>query len=62
MSDETLSAALKNVRVRVPESLEDLAELRAEVRAADAALGDALRRAALERQAPSDRHAGGGER
>ena len=62
MSDETLSAALKNVLVRVPESLEDLAELRAEVRAADAALGAALRTATMERRAQHDRHVAGGER
>lgn len=62
MSDEMLSAALKTVRVRVPESLADLADLRAEVRAADAALGTSLRTVALERTGQHDRRAGGGAR
>ena len=62
MSDETLAAALKSVRVRVPESIEDMAALRAEVRAADAAFGAALRTATSKRLAPHDQHDGGGER
>ena len=60
MSDETLAAALKTLHMRVPESPEDVAALRAEVRAADAALGAALRTAS-ERRVRHDRHAAGGE-
>ena len=62
MSDETLAASLQAVRVRVPESLADAAELRAKVRAADAALGAAMRKTTSDRTAQHDRHAGGGER
>jgi hypothetical protein len=62
MPDETLTAALHAVRVRVPDSLEDAARLRAEIRSADAALGAALRAATSERLARLDRDADGGER
>ncbi|UJP09168.1 hypothetical protein L2X99_12015 [Microbacterium sp. KUDC0406] len=44
MPDRRLRAALDGLRVRVPASPEDAAALRAEVRAADAALGELLRR------------------
>ena len=62
MPDETLTAALKALRVRVPQSLAEAAELRAEVRAADAALGVAMRAATAERTARRDQSTGGGER
>lgn len=55
MSDEELRAALAGLRVRIPESAEDADALRAEVRAADAALGVRLRAAANERRAAADR-------
>lgn len=45
MSDE-LRAAQQRLQARVPVSIEDAAALRAEVRAADAALGAWLRRSA----------------
>ncbi|MEV4777080.1 hypothetical protein LTA6_000684 [Microbacterium sp. LTA6] len=62
MSDESLAAALQGLRVRVPVSAADAADLRAEVRAADAALGAWLRTATTERLAQRDRHDDGGER
>lgn len=62
MSDESLAAALQGLRVRVPVSAADAADLRAEVRAADAALGAWLRTAMTERLAQRDRHDDGGER
>lgn len=51
MSDEDLRAALAGLRVRIPESVQDADALRAEVRAADAALGERLRAAAARRHA-----------
>ncbi|MFE7019815.1 hypothetical protein, partial [Microbacterium sp. NPDC057650] len=45
MSDDRVREALDGLRVRVPETAEDAAALRAEVQAADAALGELLRRA-----------------
>ena len=62
MPDETLTAALKTLRLRVPESLADAADLRAEVRAADVALGAALRRTTSERLARQAAHADRRER
>ena len=62
MSDESLAAALQGLRVRVPVSAADAADLRAEVRAADAALGAWLRTATTERLAQRDWHDDGGER
>ena len=61
MPDETLTATLKALRLRVPESLEDAASLRAEVRAADIALGAVIRTATSERRARHDQHASGRE-
>ncbi|MFC4140616.1 MULTISPECIES: hypothetical protein [unclassified Microbacterium] len=46
MTDDRLKEALDGLRVRVPTTPEDVAALRAEVQAADAALGELLRRAA----------------
>lgn len=51
MDIEVLKAARDRLRVRVPASADDAAELRAEVRAADAAIGDILRAAAASRHA-----------
>ena len=62
MPDESLTAALQGVRVRVPASAADAADLRAEVIAADAALGAWLRTAAAERRAQRDPSEDGGER
>lgn len=53
MSDDDLRAALSGLRVRIPQSAQDADALRAEVRAADAALGRHLRAAATQRQAGS---------
>lgn len=60
MSDETLTAALAGLRLRVPVDAADAADLRAEVRAADAALGTWLRTAQAQRVAQYDRHNDGG--
>ncbi|WP_313355073.1 hypothetical protein [Microbacterium sp.] len=54
MSDDDLRAALAGLRVRVPHSAQDAVALRAEVRAADAALGRHLRVGAAQRQAGRD--------
>ncbi|UNK70411.1 hypothetical protein [Microbacterium sp. H1-D42] len=51
MSDEVLRTALAGLTVRIPTSAADAAALREEVRAADAALGTALRAAAAQRSA-----------
>lgn len=53
MSDDDLRPALAGLRVRIPQSAQDAVALRAEVRAADAALGRHLRAAAAQRQAGS---------
>ncbi|MFP1601167.1 hypothetical protein ACLD0U_00585 [Microbacterium sp. 2216-1] len=45
IDDDALQRALAGLYVRIPRSDEDAAQLRAEVRAADAALGAALRAA-----------------
>ncbi|MGW9628042.1 hypothetical protein [Microbacterium sp. NPDC055521] len=54
MSDDDLRTALAALRVRIPQSAQDADALRAEVRAADAALGRHLRAAATQRQASSE--------
>ncbi len=61
MSDASLTAALQGLRVRVPTSAADAADLRAEVIAADAALGAWLRTAATAGLAQRDRHDDGGD-
>lgn len=58
MSDDLLKTALAGLRVRVPASAADTAALREEVRAADAALGTALRAAAAQRGAAANEGAG----
>ena len=50
MDDEVLRAAMDGLRARVPASPADAAALRAEVRAADAALRNLLRQAAARRR------------
>lgn len=59
MSNDALTAALGGLRVRVPESAADADALRAEVRAADAALGEWLRTASDRRGSAAPRHDGG---
>ncbi|MGN7860813.1 hypothetical protein ACTJI8_09530 [Microbacterium sp. 22303] len=54
MSEEALKAARDGLHVRVPASLADAAALRAEVRAADAALGAWLRSVGAGRAARAD--------
>ncbi|MBY6060041.1 hypothetical protein [Microbacterium esteraromaticum] len=49
IDDDALQRALTGLHVRVPRSEADAAQLRAEVRAADAALGAALRAAGRRR-------------
>lgn len=61
MSEETLRAAMRSLRVRVPASAADAAELRAEVRAADAALGAWLRETTAGRLARHDQSDDGGD-
>jgi hypothetical protein len=61
MSEETLRAAMQSLRVRVPTSAADAAELRAEVRAADAALGAWLRETTADRLARHDQSDDGGD-
>lgn len=50
MDDEVLRAAMDRLHARVPASATDAAALRAEVRAADVALGNVLREAAARRR------------
>lgn len=53
MSEDDLRTALAGLRVRIPQTAQDALALRAEVRAADAALGRHLRAAAAQSQAGS---------
>ncbi|WP_217181718.1 hypothetical protein [Streptomyces sp. AC495_CC817] len=56
MSDESMRTALRGLRVRIPESADDAARLRAEVQAADAAVGEWLRARTAERLLAREAH------
>lgn len=62
MSEDDLRTALAGLRVRIPRTAQDAVALRAEVRAADAALGRHLRAAAAQSQAGRDERRGGDAR
>lgn len=51
MNDQRLADARDGLRARMPASVADAAVLRAEVRAADAAVGELLKAAAARRDA-----------
>lgn len=62
MSGDELRAALADLHLRVPQSVQEAEALRAEVRAADAALGRRLKEATARRHAAADVRRSGGPR